>query len=82
MSSDTLPEKKEKRVYPDNATVLIEVVTSPSPWYLVGLRDGERTVACLEHVKYRAIMDPGIFWNAGPGIQRMVKGAFGSEMVS
>jgi hypothetical protein len=28
-----------------------EVRGGPSPWYLVGLEDGERPASCLEHVK-------------------------------
>lgn len=47
-------KKKKKKVA---HSILVrqgpEVRGGPSPWYLVGLKNGERPASCLEHVKSR-----------------------------
>jgi hypothetical protein len=57
-------KKKKSSALSRVADVVVMMVRNPSPWYLVGLRDGERPVADLEHVKKSLFLSTlgGIFW--------------------
>jgi hypothetical protein len=50
---DTLYEIKKRSRTLYWCAKFLRFLGGPSPWYLVGLKDGERPASCLEHVKSR-----------------------------